>query len=218
MSVVLRTGAYGNYWGSLQGSSEPLTESQMTTNAFYIYNALIDHGWVFTPICALLGNMEHESGLNPGRWQSDDVGNTSRGYGLVQWTPASKYIDWCSTQNLSDYTTMDNNIARILYEVENGLQWIPTTNYNFTFEQFTKNVGTVQYLSRAFLLNYERPADQSESVQEKRSNSAVKWFTTIYGEAPPPDSGGGSVTPTTKKKRDTYNFVLFNRRRRMKQW
>ncbi len=57
---------------------------EMTINATYVYQTLIDEGWTHNAICAIIGNMQHESYLNPGK--SED-GNSKSGYGLVQWTP-----------------------------------------------------------------------------------------------------------------------------------
>ena len=74
------------------------------------------------------GNMQSESAINPGRWQSDIVmpDPTYAGYGLVQWTPYTKYTNWIVNQGFSDPSEMDANIFRILYEVSNNLQWIAT--------------------------------------------------------------------------------------------
>lgn len=74
--------------------------------------------------------MQSESAINPGRWQSDIVmpqDSTYAGYGLVQWTPYTKYTNWIVNQGFSDPSEMDANIFRILYEVANDLQWIATT-------------------------------------------------------------------------------------------
>ena len=65
-----------------------------------------------------------------GRWQSDIVmpsDPTYAGYGLVQWTPYTKYTNWIVNQGFSDPSEMDANIFRILYEVANNLQWIATS-------------------------------------------------------------------------------------------
>lgn len=202
----LRTGTYGNYYGSLYVESVALTLTEMNTNAKYIYSALKNKGWTDNSIAAILGNMQAESSINPGRWQSDDVANFSMGYGLVQWTPATKYTDWCTDNGYSDPSEMDNNIARILYEVENKIQWIATSNYNLSFKEFTTSTQSVSYLTRAFLLNYERPADQSESVQILRTSNAEKWYQLLTGELP--------FTPTSKKKK-RFKFVLFDRNRRI---
>lgn len=205
----LRTGSSGYYYGSLIGESTPLTTEQMSLNANYIKNYLVARGWSENAVAGMLGNMQAESTINPGRWQSESVGNTSMGYGLVQWTPSTKYTDWCNSQGLSDYSEMDSNLARIIYEVENNIQWIATSEYNFSFKTFSQSNLSVSELAKAFLLCYERPADQSESVQEYRSELALKWFDTI--------SSSGSVVPIIKRK-SNFNFLLFSINRRRKQW
>lgn len=96
------------------------------------------------------------------------------GYGLVQWTPASKYIDYIGT--LNDPSTMDNNLKRIVYEVENNIQWIATSTYNYTFEEFTKSTDSAYTLAMAFLANYERPADPS---QPSRGTQAEYWYSYL---------------------------------------
>ena len=211
----LRTGIYGQYYGSYFNESTPLTQSQMETNATYIYSFLTAHGWTINGIAALLGNMTAESTINPGRWQSDSVNWTDGGYGLVQWTPSTKYIDWCSETGYSDPSEMDNNLSRILYEVGNGIQWIATSAYNLSFYEFSRSTDPPSELAKAFLLNYERPADQSESVQEYRAALADTWYSYITGTEPTPPT---PVTPSTTKKRK-FNFLLFGKKPwRNRQW
>lgn len=206
-----RTGMYGTYYGSYFDESAPLTQSQMNVNATYIYSFLTAQEWTANSIAALLGNMTAESTINPGRWQSDSVGLESGGYGLVQWTPTTKYINWCEEMGYSDPSEMDNNLARILYEVGNGIQWIPTSAYDMSFYEFSRSTATPSELAKAFLLNYERPADQSESVQEYRGGLAADWYTYI--------TGGGVITPepptpgmSPKTIKHKFNFVLFGRK------
>lgn len=211
--AILRTGLYGSYYGSTSSSSRALSASEMQVNAKYIFSYLSNEGWSVNAIMALLGNMQAESSLNPGRWQSDDVGNTSLGYGLVQWTPSTKYSNWCSEQGLNDPSEMDNNLKRILYELENNIQWIATNSYNFSFKEFsTSSNKTIRALAKAFLLCYERPADQSESVQNYRADLAEDWFRYLKGETP--DNPSGAIS----RKRKGYKFLLFNANRRRQQW
>lgn len=214
--ATLRTGRFGNYYGSALNESSPLSISEMTTNASYIYSYLTNSGWKIQAIAAMLGNMQAESTINPGRWQSEAVNNTSLGYGLVQWTPATKYFNWCGEQGLSDYSEMDNNLARIIYEVSNAIQWIPTNTYDFSFSEFTQSDLTVSELAKSFLLNYERPADQSESVQEYRASLAENWYLILTGETPSEPSTPG--IDTTASKRRKYNFLILNANRRRKTW
>ncbi len=202
----LRSGTYGNYYGSYIGESIALTSSQMALNARYIYSYLIDKGWTLNAICGMLGNIQAESSMNPGRWQSDNVGNTSNGYGLVQWTPSTKYTEWANAQGFTDYSEMDSNLARILYEVENGIQWISTDDYVISFKEFTMSDASVDVLARGFLLCYERPEDQSESVQNYRASLSEAWYKELTGTNP--------SEPSNKAKRKKYNFILFNKRRK----
>src|ERR1700752_3873572 len=95
-----------------------LSHDEMTENAQYILDFMTFQFWTKESICGMLGNMQTESTINPCIWQNLDAGNTNLGFGLVQWTPATKYIDWCTQQGL-EYANMDSNLMRILYEVAN---------------------------------------------------------------------------------------------------
>lgn len=211
----LRTGKFGEYYGSYYNESVALTQSQMETNAGYIFSYFTYEGWTVNAIAAMLGNMQAESTINPGRWQGDNVGS-GPAYGIVQWDPWSKYVDWCTAQGFSDPSEMDNNLARIMYELKNGGQWYATSDYDLSFEEFTTSTQTPEYLAAAFVKDYERPADQSASVLAYRGSLANAWYSYLTGQDPtPPGGGGGSGGTTTTKKRTGYKFVLFNRRRRM---
>ena len=209
----LRQGKNGPYYGSLYSESEPLSQSEMEVNAGYIYKSLSKSGWTKNAVSALLGNMQAESTINPGRWQSENVGSTSNGYGLVQWTPSTKYTEWCSENGFSDPSEMDNNISRILYEVENAIQWISTGQYPLSFKEFATSNESIEYLAKAFLLCYERPKDQSESVQNYRSQLANSWNTYL-------DNGTFPDIPsvTAHKKKKKYNFLIMNARKRRETW
>lgn len=201
--AIERTGAYGTYYGDTFDTSGTLTDEQMQTNATYIYSFLLLEGWTVNAIAGMLGNIQAESGINPGRWQSDNVGDYSSGYGLVQWTPATNYTDWCSSIGYSDPSEMDNNLGRIIYELANGLQWIATDTYNFSFEEFSKSSETPAYLASAFLKCYERAGVEVEQTRQDNANS---WYTFLTGLEP--------EQPKTEKKKG-YNFILFNRKRKV---
>lgn len=217
----LRSGTYGNYYGSFWGESAALNGDQMRINAKYIYSALTAKGWTPEAIAGLLGNLENESTMNPGRWESDAVGS-GPGYSLVQWTPYTNYTDWCSANGFSDPSEMDNAIARIIYELENGLQYYSTDSYPLSFKEFTESTGSPYDLACAFAWNYERSwvvlygtEEEKEALRQVRGGDAEKWYTYITGQDPtPPDPGGGGGGSITIKKRTGYKFVLFGKRRR----
>lgn len=212
----LRSGIYGDYYGSYWGESAPLTSAQMEVSAFYIYSALTDKGWTPEAISGLLGNLENESSINPGRWEDDSVGS-GPGYSLVQWTPYTKYTNWCAAEGRSDPSEMDNAIARILYELENGLQYFATDSYPISFREFTQSNGSPYDLACAFAWNYEKSwtvlygtEAEKEALRKVRGGDAEKWYTFLTGKEPTPPGSGGSTTTTKRRKK--YNFVLFGRK------
>lgn len=167
----------GTTSGTIYCSNKYLTKAQMKVNAQYILNYLRSRGWTKNAVCGMLGNMETESTINPGIWQSLKENNMSGGFGLVQWTPATKYFNWASSKGLTA-VNMDSELQRILYEVTaSGEQYIATSKYNFSFEKFTKSTESAHYLACAFLHNYERPknADQDET----RGSQATYWFNNL---------------------------------------
>lgn len=69
-----------------------------------IYNML---AWTDEAKAGMMGNLQHESGFNPWRWEGDHVGSQyENGYGLPQFTPASGYLGLSGvTPNLSTTST-----------------------------------------------------------------------------------------------------------------
>ena len=167
-----------------------LTEEEMAINARYVYSYLTSRGWSPTAVCGMLGNMETESTINSGIWQNLDAGNTSLGFGLVQWTPATKYINWCHDRGLEP-SAMPSALARIEWELENGEQFYPTDDYPLTFREFKTSSASASYLAWTFLRNYERPADQD---QPARASQAEKWYNLLRGSE---GSEGGTEDPDT---------------------
>lgn len=152
----------GNRW---------LTQAEMETNARYIWNYLGSRGWSINAVAGMLGNMQTESTINPGIWEGLNAG-TGPGFGLVQWTPYTKYTAWCDDRNLNP-SDMDSALQRIEYELENGLQYYETSSYPLSFAEFKVSTESPYYLGMAFLANYERPA---VSYQPRRGEQAQQWY------------------------------------------
>lgn len=197
MATILRTGTYGNYYGSTYNSSSSLNRDKQQLNALYIWLALQADGWTLNAVAGMLGNMQAESAINPGRWESDIVGRMGKGYGLVQWTPATKYIDWIGVSN--DPSTMDNNLKRIKWECANNKQWRKSKQYPITFREFKVSTQSVDYLAEAFLYNYERPRAYNPAP---RVRNARYWYDYLSGFYPPAQNG----------KRNKFPWVLYARK------
>lgn len=163
-----------------------LNMEEMTNNAQYIAYWLGSRNWSPNAIAGILGNMQTESTINPCIWESLTV-DFSRGFGLVQWTPASKYIDW-ATQNGLAYNDMDSNLLRIIWEIENNQQWIATSQYPMSFKDFTQSSLSPEYLADVFIKNYERPLNPNQPI---RGEQARHWFEVLDFDSGNWDGGGG---------------------------
>lgn len=167
----------GNYFLSLP---------QMQVNATYLYGLLNREGWTLNAIAGGMGNWQTESTLNPGIWQNLKE-NPKLGYGLVQWTPSTKYTDWCASQGLEP-SYMQSAVARLSYEVSHpSEQWGETSQYPMSFSDFITSTESPRYLAMVFLYNYEKPKNLN---QPKRGTQAEYWYTYLSGEEPP-DPGPG---------------------------
>ena len=157
----------------LYSENRYLTLAEMRGNAQFIMSFFHDAGWTKNAISAMLGNMQVESTINPGIWQGMDEFDYGDGFGLVQWTPASKYIFWADGEGYStyeQYKTIEPQCMRITYEVENDIQWISGL---MTFSEFTQSTLNVRYLSDRFCWGYERPEDPD---LELRADYGEYWF------------------------------------------
>lgn len=174
------------------------TSIEAVENANMIYALLNGKGWTLNAVCGLLGNMGAESGYNPWRWQSDRVGLstgspwTNKGYGFTQFTPGGKYINSPDAKSAPGYApnfsdksgSPSDGYAQIIF-VDAHADYYQTSEYPESYADFKTSMETPQYLAKAWLYNYERPADP-EATEEARAENAEYWYTVLSG-GPPPD-------------------------------
>ena len=206
--------------------SRPLTQAEMEINATYIYNYLGALGWTANAIAGMLGNFQHESTINPGRYQGDVPSGS--GWGLAQWTPSSKYTNWCDENGLV-WHHMDSALKRIIYEFENGIQYDNTpadSNYGISSQNFITSTEAPFWLAGCFVMNYEKPASVLKGYPEgeteaehqaakaatlkKRGDAANKWYEFLTG-LPAPEMPG---TETKKRKGMPLLMLILASRRR----
>lgn len=182
---------YTDSSGSWYGGTSFLSETQQKFNSKCVLNFcknLSSYGWSNNSICAVLGNMSFESGVNP---MLGEVGGS--GYGLVQWTPKENCINRAKKIGRgTSYDTMYTQLLILEYEAKNNLQWISTTDYPISFNDFIRdNTHSIEWLTGAWLRNYERPLDQSQANIDKRCNGdnnghigSLQWFNLLdFNEA-----------------------------------
>ncbi len=176
-----------------------LRESQEALeNAFMIGNILLEKGWTINAICGVLGNIEYESGYNPWRWESDDlvlstetekITSSEHGYGLFQFTPASKYIYSSYAQSYAGYgpffldklntteVSRDDGTAQVEF-VDEHADYIPTEQFPLSYAEYKKSLLAPEALAGTWLYNYERPGNPSGSITT-RMESARYWYDTL---------------------------------------
>lgn len=190
-----------------------LSQSEQEDNALLIFGYFYSRGWSVNAIAGMLGNMETESTINPGIWESlttdpeayYSANGRYPGFGLVQWTPYTNYTNWADSKGY-EWTDGIGQCEWINEQTAPAGQWKPTDNYPLSWEEFKVSNESVEYLVLAFMKNFERPHKDYEFPEERKAQ-AEKWYTFLTGSEPPEPP-----TPSTRKRKK-YNFLLFKKRR-----
>lgn len=171
-----------------------LSEKEMYENAKYIWNKLKAFGWHNNAVAGLLGNTHVESGHNPGIWEGLNPNDANRGFGLVQYTPATMIWNHASSVG-KNAGSMDYQLE--LIDDDQFGHWIPTDAYDFSYSAYKSNsVNLDEYeLADAFLKNFERPANQNQPL---RGSHAEYWLRKFSGTSSAPDTpiiveNGGNI-------------------------
>lgn len=192
--VVCSSSVATMFW---YGGDSALSTTEMEHNATNVYTILSGKGYKKEVICAILGNMQAESTINPNRTEIGEGG----GYGLVQWTPESKLETHAKSLGYSNYTEGETQLEVLNAEIMNvsGVaSWYTSSafieNYyssgatkemiDVTGEEFKLNANnfTVEELTILFMVGYERPSyDPSVNHIESRKKFAMQWLEFFGG-------------------------------------
>lgn len=185
-------------YASVCAGSSTLTSTERSANAAYICAYLMSLGFTKNAACGVLGNMQQESGINPGIWQS--LNNTSQGYGLVQWTPATTFLNRAvndgilsaatatavnTLTNNNPKTLMDEELECLIWCCATRGDWIkPTgsmqhTNYSMTLNEFMDSTLSAYTLAIVFHDHYERSGDSLTTIQNTRATFAANWYNDL---------------------------------------
>ena len=179
------------------------------TNEEKIWNYLVGKGLSAAGAAGLMGNLYAESALNPKNLQNSyekklgytdatyttavdngSYGNfvhDSAGYGLAQWTFWSRKegllaFAQAAGKSIGD---LEMQLDFLLKELTEGYKGVLDT---------LKTASDVQTASDSVLLNFERPADQSTAVKNKRAGYGQNYYKKYAATASTPGNGGTSMT------------------------
>lgn len=155
-----------------------------------IWKFLKSKGFTDFGVAGLMGNLYAESGLSPINLQNSyekklnftdqsytqavDNGSYTNfvkdaaGYGLAQWTY------WSRKQNLLNYA---RSVGKSIGDLDMQLEFLckELSGYSVVWKTL-QSATSVFEASNAVLLQYERPANQSEAVQNKRASYGQAFY------------------------------------------
>lgn len=213
-------------WYAKPSGGYETTSDEAKSNMFEFKNSL-QADWTIYAIAGALGNIANESAFNPWRWQSDTV-NYEAGYGLVQFTPASGYINGftnyanLSTSEITAGASPNDGACQCdVLRNDSMEKWTDRSSYNLwydlsSFESFSafKSVNNLYDATMAFLYNYEGNAVVlSRDEARQRADFAIRYasastcYEIITGEPPtPPPVPGRTIKNTLMKKYIKYGI------------
>lgn len=158
--------------------SVPWSHRTAVDNANEIYNYF--NGLGFTPqsIYGIIGNMEHESYLNPGQQEIGYGGSTRHGYGLIQWTPATVLVNAVAPANWYDGSKQ----CKLVNSEGSTSAWIPTISYPYSWSEFSQ-LTNIEEATKAYAYERERAGVVS---MESRIEHAIWWSNNLHPVPPTP--------------------------------
>lgn len=160
--------------------------------SFFKQKGLSDCG-----VAGLMGNLYAESGLEPTNLQNSyekklglsdadytaqvdsgiyhDFVHDSAGYGLAQWT------FWSRKQNLLAFAhNRGTSIGNL--DMQLNFLWKELTEGYAALVRALQSATTIRAASDAVLVQFERPADQSETAKARRASYGQKYYDQYAGK------------------------------------
>lgn len=181
-------------YASITSGSSGLTTAQQRANATCIYNYLRNAGFTKNAACGVLGNIQAECGFNPGAWEK--LNNLSKGFGLVQWTPATKFLNYAYNNNIltnataeaanyltitAPQTLVNAELDCIIWCCTHGDFFAPSedmqhSGYSMTFSSYKASTLDAYTLAIVFHDHFERSNASLSTIQTYRATYADNWY------------------------------------------
>lgn len=215
--------------------------TEQTDNASEIWRTLVNvYGWTENSASAVIGNFQYESALNPGQFEHGKNYSMSDGFGLGQWTPATKISNYIGSTNKND---MSDGAKQMLYFLASPGQYSTyflnpdgsSRYYNETglpyitnMADFSRSNASISNLTKLWAICWERPgsAEYHRSIST-RIDYATHWFNEFSGSptpppTPPPDPPPPPEPPTPPRPpkpidAQTFFYIMMILKRRKKR-
>ncbi len=150
-----------------------------------IFNFFVQNGYSKEQAAGIVGNTVAESSGSPERYQGDEQDHKTPpgdlGWGIVQWTPANKIVDYAKSVNKPAYE-LSTQLEFLLKQ----LKGTAASNSEKGAGDKLKTAKTAEEAATIFQNEYERPASRTASLPTRVA--AAKAALTKYG---------GGVTEST---------------------
>ena len=186
--------------------------SSFTNNEVTVWNYLIGKGYTKAGTAGLMGNLKAESGVrsviyenskkskigftdqeyvdktNSGAYSEYNFVHDKAGFGLAQWT----YY----TRKQALYTKCHGKIGDMRCQLDYLV--LELTNYYSSLNKFLKSSGSVRDCAVKVLKEFEKPADQGTTVQNRRTSYANEYYNGLSGGSTPTPTPEPTPTPSGK--------------------
>ena len=150
-------------------------------NAQYIYDYFVSRGFTPEATCGMIGNFQAESSIQPAIWEYGmPQWGPKTGYGIAQWTPATKLTTWCDAHGYN-WSSLEGQCACLYNEMTNpaNAQWEFRYPYRVvTRSQYIHSTESAYELGVIFCWNFEDPSTQTALL---RGEYAQNWYNTLSG-------------------------------------
>ena len=187
----MQTIFYNGWYTNIDYGLGSLTADERKHNGMKLAQHLYNFHWTENAIAGILGNVEGESGMNPGSMENsggerpwselptnEEVLESSylRGMGFTQWTPGrDKIVQFAEDTGRIWYDGI-TQVFRLKWECDNGYQM-------GGWQWYINNTGDPADLAEYFLRQYERPTpEQIEATLANRRAAATRWYGWIHGK------------------------------------
>ena len=169
--------------------SVELTQEQKQGNTVEFYN-YFKNMMTLEAICGILGNIQQESDMNPGKMEEGYGYDPAYGKGLIQWTPypstnpnplfqwaAANGYDWYDGARQCEYINAEGYFTNQTSGALDEKVWYPTGSWQYSWDEF-KAITDVHTAVEAYLYERERAG---VAQLNNRLNYADAWYTYLSG-------------------------------------